>query len=383
MEEKHQISLMRATPPHLDALAKALQETWGHLSVTDEDLAWQFRQHRYNGSDQDKAAGIRWIGERIKPLPDISRMMVTNGTMNSILLLTSAIVGAGNVLLTEELTFPQVYTLAGIANVRVCGVRIDEHGMVPDDFERKCRELVPRAVYVNCTVHSPTAYVMPTERRRTIANIARRYNVQIIEDEAQALYLDGLPDSFATIAPDLTWYLMGLSKYLSLGIRMAFVVAPSERALAEILTRLRPISTWHPAPLMASIISHWIHSGIAQNLLGLARVEVRKRQTVIAEVLSGLPGFRGSNGIHFWLTAPDGIDSEDFAKAIAEAGVLVRPSRLYSGDHEPRLQGIRPGVGDPVDLAETRHAAEIIRTVHQHLAGRAPAGSNPLRSLSA
>lgn len=362
-----QISLMRATPPHLPALAETLQKTWAALADSDDNLAWQLRQHRYNGNEEDRSAGVKWIGNRVTPAPTLDRMMVTNGTMNSILLLISSLAGAGNVLLTEELTFPQVYTLAKMAAARVQRVRIDHQGLVPDDFEQQCRQHAPKAVYVNCTVHSPTAYVTPNERRHAIADIARKYGVQIIEDEPQALYLDDLPESFATIAPDLTWYLMGLSKYLSLGVRMAFVVAPSQRALASILERLRPISTWHPAPLMASIITRWIGSGAAQDLLRLARFEVQKRQAIVSEVLSDIDGFQGSSGIHFWLSAPIGVDSEQFSRAIGDAGILVRPSKLYAGGCEPRLQGIRPGVGDPVDLAETRYAVDIIRSIHQQL----------------
>ncbi|KRR11400.1 PLP-dependent aminotransferase family protein [Bradyrhizobium valentinum] len=368
--DRKQVSLMRATPPHLPAFSEALQKTWAAFAESDETLAGQFRQHRYHGNEEDRAAGVEWIGNRIRPTPGLDRVMVTNGTMNSILLLTSSLVGPGKVLLTEELTFPQVYTLAKIAAVEVQGVRIDQQGLLPDDFERKCKQHAPKAVYVNCTVHSPTAHVMPTERRRAITEIARKYGVQIIEDEAQALYLDNLPDSFATMAPDVTWFLMGLSKYLSLGIRMAFVVAPSERALVNILERLRPISTWHPAPLMASVITSWIRTGVAQTLLELARIELRKRQAIVSEVLSDIDGFQGSPGIHFWLPAPAGVDSEQFSRAIGEAGILVRPSKLYAGDREPRFHGIRPGVGDPVDLAETRYAVEVIRGIYKQLRDR-------------
>lgn len=363
MDQK-QISLIRATSPHLPALSEALHKTWGAFAESDQDLVSRFHYHAYDGNEEDRSAGVEWIGNRVRPAPALDRMMVTNGTMNSILLLASFLVGAGNVLLTEELTFPQVFTIAKIASVDVQGVRIDQQGLVPDDFERQCKQRAPKAVYVNCTVHSPTGYVTPTERRSAIVDIAREYGVQIIEDEAQALYLDDLPDSFATIAPDITWYLMGLSKYLSLGIPMAYVVAPSERALANILERFRPISTWRPAPLTASVITRWIRTGVAQNLLQLARAEIRKRQAIVSELLSDIDGFQGSSGIHFWLPAPDGVDSEQFSRAIGEAGVLVQPSKFYAGDHESRLRGIRAGVGDPPSLAETRHAVEVIRGIY-------------------
>lgn len=368
--QQNQISMMRASAPRLGVFADALRATWQELAESGESLAPQFQTHRFNGTEADRAAGIAWIGARIAPSPALDRVMVTNGTMNSILLLTSSLVGPGNVILTEELTFPIAYTLTKIAGAQVQGVQIDDAGMVPDDFERKCIAFKPKAAYVNCTVHSPTAYVTPTDRREQIADIARRYGVQILEDEAQALYVNDAPESFATIAPDITWYMMGLSKYLSLGIRMAYVVAPSSRALDAVLERLRPVTTWHPAPIIATIVTRWMETARAGTLLDAARAEVHERQAIASEILLGVEGYRGSSGIHFWLRAPRGVSSTEFSQAIGAAGVIVRPSRLYSGDHEPRFQGIRPGVGEPADLAEMTRAVEIIRDVHHQLAGR-------------
>lgn len=357
-----QISLMRATPPYLPEVSQALRKTWISMAESDEDLVWDLRQVHYD-REENHSAGLEWIGNRIRPAPIMHRVLATDGTINAILLLLSSIVPPGNVLLTEELTVPQVYAISRIASVEVKRVRIDQQGLVPDDFEQKCKQHAPKAVYVNCTVHNPTAYVTPVERRRAIAEIARRYCVQIIEDESQALYVDHLPDSFATIAPDITWYLMGLSKYLSLDVRMAFIVAP-ERRLPDNLVRLRQALTWHPEPVMASIVTRWIRSGVARNLFNSVRTEVGKRQAIVSELLSDIEGFRGSSGLHFWLPAPAGLDSEQFTRMISEAGILVQPSKVYADGSGARLEGIRPSVGDPVDFTQIRYAVEVIRDIY-------------------
>lgn len=364
---QQQISMMRAAAPKLQAFADALKLTWQELANSGESVAPQFQTHRFNGTDEDRAAAVSWIGDRISPKPALDRLMVTNGTMNSILLLSSSLVGPGNVILTEELTFPIAFTLTEIAGAKVEEVEIDDVGMLPEDFERKCEQFKPKAVYVNCTVHSPTAYVTPIDRRVQIAEIARRYGVQIFEDEAQALYPENVPYSFATIAPDITWYMMGLSKYLSLGVRMAYVVAPSSQALSAILDRLRPVTTWHPAPVLANIVTRWIETGRAQELLGAARKEAHRRQLVAQGVLKGLDGFKTSRGIHFWLQSPPGVGSTEFSQAIGDAGVIVRPSQLYSRANKPRFQGVRPGIGEPVNIEEMRRAVELIREVYERL----------------
>ncbi|MCK1292473.1 aminotransferase class I/II-fold pyridoxal phosphate-dependent enzyme [Bradyrhizobium sp. 30] len=361
--DRKPISLMRATPPHTPASSEVLQKALAicaqYLHLAGPPCQWRICE-----TDEDRFTGLEWIGNRIRPGPALDRIMVTNGRAHSTLFLMSSLVGPGNLLLTEELTSPQVYSLAKIAAVEVQGVRIDDQGVIPDDFERKCKRHGPKAILLNCTIHTPTAYVTPTERRLAILSVARKYGVQIIEDDAQALYLDEPPESFATMAPDMTWYMLGCSEYLNRGIDLAFVVVPSQCLLTDSLERLGPISIWHPTPLAASVISRWIRTGVAQDLLQLARVEIRKRQAIVSELLSSIDGFRGSSGVHFWLPAPAGIRGEQFSRAIATAGILVQPSKVYAGHCEPRLEGIRPGIGSLLDLNETRYAMEIIRDIY-------------------
>nr|WP_249815405.1 PLP-dependent aminotransferase family protein [Bradyrhizobium sp. 168] len=355
---------MRATPPYLPALSEALQKTLATFATSEDTLARYFRQSQYDWCEETRSSGVEWIGTRVKLAPAVDKMMVTSGATSTILLLTSFLVPPGTVLLAEELTLPQVYAIAKITSVRVQSVRIDQQGLLPDDLEQKCKHYAPKAIYLNCTVHSPTTHVTPIERRRAIADIARKYGVQIIEDDSQALFLDDLPDSFATIAPDITWYSIGLSGYFGDAVRLAFVVAPSACDLAAVHRGSHLISTWRPAPLTISIATHWIRTGVARTLLQLVRTETRKRQQIASELLSEIDGFRGSNGTHFWLPTPTGVDSEQFSRALAEAGIIVRASKLYAGDYEPRLQGIRSGVGEPVDVDQLRRAMEIIRDIY-------------------
>src|SRR6202000_3063949 len=135
--------------------------------------------------------------------------------------------------------------------------------------------------------------------------------------------------------------------------------------------------TWHPAPIMAHMVTRWIETGQARRVLDATRTEVRARQAVVAETLAGIEGYRGSSALHFWLPAPPGIDSTQFAEAIAEAGLIGRAARLYAGDGAPRAQGVRPAVGEVDSVADTRRAVETLRDVYRKLAA-APA----LRSVA-
>jgi DNA-binding transcriptional MocR family regulator len=367
------VSFIRATPPALSILGGSVRAALADISSGLEDRAELFRQHRFDGSPIDKECAVRWLSQRLTP-PSAERTLVTNGTMNSLLLLMATVVGANGVLATEAMTFPQVKTLAALFDIRVVGVACDAHGLRPDAFEAQCLSAMrPRALYCQPTIQSPTATIMPTARRSEIAAIARRHHVAVIEDEAQALYAERAPPPLASIAPEITWYLMGLSKYLSLGIRAAFVVAPSADEAQRVLARVRTLSTWHVAPLVASLVTRWIRDETAYRLFHAARDELHARQALVREVFGDLAQFRGSDGLHFWLAAPAGCSGEELTRAASAAGVLVRPSELYAvGTATP---GVRPAIGDP-SRDELLDGLRALRLVFDRLAAHSSSTNN-------
>ncbi|MBM0105956.1 PLP-dependent aminotransferase family protein [Steroidobacter sp. S1-65] len=364
------IGFLRATPPPLGILGAGVREALHKLTAACDGHAELFRQHRFDGTADDKALAARWLSPRLGQEPSPDRIIVTNGTMNSLLLLQATLLGPGGRLATEAYTFPQVKVIASLFNVDIVGVEMDQHGLRADALEDICRSpRKPTALYCNPSIQSPTATVMPASRRRDIAEVARRYQIAIIEDEAQALYAEDLAPPIATFAPELSWYLMGLSKYLSLGIRTAFMVAPSSTAAQALLARVRTLSTWHPAPLVATLVMDWIRTGAAHAILEANRTELRARQQLVREVFQNIPGCRSSYGLHFWLPAPHNRSAAQLERAAFEAGVPVRASDLYAMNSGPAtMHGVRPAIGDAPNREQLVQGLRVLRNVYEELA---------------
>ena len=361
---------LRATPPPLDILGGSVREALRSIEAACDDRAELFRQHRFDGTSDDKTLAAQWVSQRLGHEPPPERVIVTNGTMNSLLLLQATLLGPRGLLATEAYTFPQVKVIASLLNVDTVGVAMDEHGLRADSLDEMCRSpRKPAALYCNPSIQSPTATIMPGFRRREIAEVARRHRLIIIEDEAQALYADDLAPPIATLVPELGWYLMGLSKYLSLGIRTAFMVAPSPAAAQVLLSRVRTISTWHPAPLVASLAMEWIRNGTAHAIVQANREELRARQQLVRKVFQDIQGCRSSHGLHFWLPAPHNSNASQLERAAFEAGVPVRASDLYAVDSGPAtLQGVRPAIGDPPSREQLAQGLRALRNVYEELA---------------
>ena len=79
----------------------------------------------------------------------------------------------------------------------------DDAGLDPEPFAALCAADLPKALYLNPTFNNPTTAVMTPERRAAVCEIARRYNVPIIEDDPYIWLCPGRPLPRAAMAPEL------------------------------------------------------------------------------------------------------------------------------------------------------------------------------------
>jgi DNA-binding transcriptional MocR family regulator len=340
---------------HLARSVAALSEQCNLGLLTHESVP--------RGTEADRIAGGRWLARRFgEPLP-AARVMVTNGTQSAILILLRRLVGHDGLLVAERLSYGPLRLLAQIAGVRVHGLDIDADGVVPDAFEAACRSLRPRALYLNPTVQNPTTAVMPTQRRADIADIARRYEVAIIEDDALGgLHLDA-PKPIAALAPDCTWYVMTTTKCLSHGLRLAYLVAPSPAEADRVIGPVEHLSYWHPAPLLAAMVRHWIDTGVADQIAQSIRAECVAREAAAREILAGLQMESKPGSMHIWLRLPEHWSSREFMSVAERHGVLLRSSELFAVDEQPTPNAARLSLSTPHSLEAVRRGLERVRVI--------------------
>src|SRR5262245_17463306 len=109
-------------PLFRDALSAVLKK---------RDLAETVGAHGFVGTERDRAAGARFLARRLGAVPEWRHVVVTNGTQSALDRLFEGLVGRGGTLAVEELTYPAVKAIAGRLGLRLCPVRIDEHGIDP------------------------------------------------------------------------------------------------------------------------------------------------------------------------------------------------------------------------------------------------------------
>lgn len=328
------------------------------------DNALLMTYHLGGGSDSDRKAGATWLAPMFGPL-DAGQLVVCPGAQAALAALILALTAPGDVILAEPMTYPGLRAAATQFGRRIIAVDTDRHGMAPAMLEEACRQHKPALVYLNPTLQNPTALTMPARRRKELAGIAQRCHVRIIEDDPYWLLAHAAPPPIATFAPDQAIYISTLSKCLTPGLRVAFVLVRDPHERERFLAALRSFALM-AAPLTAALATQWILDGSAGRLMEGVRQEARLRHRMARDVLAGrYSGF--DDGLHVWLELPAYWSSAQLARAADSEGIAVTPAEAFATGGAA-VNAIRISLGSIKDRARLQAGLQRL----SHLLARRP-----------
>jgi len=276
-------------------------------------------RHRTAGADWASRYGINTAADSV---------LVCNGAQHALAVVLSAIAEPGDLVVTEGLTYPGMKVLANMLRLKLMGLPMDENGLMPGGFESVCRKRRVRALYLMPTIQNPTGTTLPEARRRRIARIAAEYDVAIVEDDVHRLLAEDPPPPLQTLAPERTYFVAGLSKAVTGGLRIGYLIAPPHAV--ERLIQSLWATCWMVAPLTAEIATVWIEDGTADQVLARKRDEARARQDMARHLLNGLSYRTSPHSFHLWLRLPGEWDGASFAVEARRRGVAITPADAFA-----------------------------------------------------
>ncbi|WP_211233757.1 aminotransferase-like domain-containing protein [Comamonas composti] len=339
------LDLSMNTPPPPDGvdfddmLKQGLSQV---LMRTDAELLMAY--HLGGGSDVGRKAGAHWLAPMFGHL-DAEQVLVCPGAQAAIAALILALTEPGDAIFAEPASYPGLHAAATQFGRRLVVVEADQHGMRPEMLEQACRQHPPGLVYLNPTLQNPTAITMPEHRRKTLASVAQRCRIRIIEDDPYWLLAEAPPPPIAHWAPEQVCYISTLSKCLTPGLRVAFVLLRNPQERERFLVALRSFALM-VAPMTAALATQWIFDGSAAGLMEGVRKEARLRHRMAWDILAGRYSGAG-DGLHVWLELPGYWSSAQLAQAAGREGIAVTPAQVFATDatHSASVNAIRISLG--------------------------------------
>ncbi|WP_312410145.1 PLP-dependent aminotransferase family protein [Shinella sp.] len=354
------LSIIRAV--YLDAHEAASREIFRELA--ESDIASFMRPCRpIAGLERHREIARLWL-QPMGVSAGAERILVTNGAAHSIFLALSCIIRSGDVVLCENLTDHGIIGLSNILGFSLKGLPTDAEGILPEALEAACTAGGVRALVIIPTLNNPTGHVAGAERRRAIAEIARRYGVFVIEDEVYRPMIEEDLPSITELLPALGFFVTSFTKTVLTGLRVGYLVVPPAYSIraASILR----VSSWSGTYLTAEIASRWVENGMAQHLLSLQREEARVRQSIAADILGD--HFASSHPLSLcsWLKLPQHWTEDGLVRALASQNVAVTPSEPFIAG-PGHGGGIRICLGGRMSHASLKKALTTVRHAFEQL----------------
>jgi len=297
---------------------------------------------------QQRAAGAKWVslaGIDVEP----NRIVVTNGAQQALMATFAVLTKPGDVVLTENLTYPGIHSLADLFRVQVKGLDIDDEGVVPESLEAACAAGPVAAIYLTPNIHNPTATTLPLSRRKEIARIVNHFNIPLVEDDAYGSLVGGNPPPIFSLAESDCYYVSSTSKAIAPGLRIGYLVAPAR--MTQHLSNTVHTTTWSAPPINAEIITSWVETGVVETIIEMHRAESGRRLKLAQQILADYDVVIPEVGYHVWLRLPNEWRNADFVQAAHANGVAVSPSNVFSVDPSNELPAVRVSLGLPQTLS--------------------------------
>lgn len=317
--------------------------------------------------DTDDPLLVEQIHTRLLPRRGVwatpSEILVTVGAQQALYIIASLLVADNSTVGIEDPGYPDARNIFAVSTSQLVGLSVDEAGLIVDKRLDRCDY-----IYITPSHQSPTTVTLPLQRRRALLNRAADVNFVVVEDdyESETNFVgDPTPALKSLDQNDRVIYVGSLSKTLAPGLRLGYMVGPSElvreaRALRRLMLRHPPANNQRAAALF---LARGHHDSLVRRLSHAYRDRWQAMGNALAQHMpesARVPTFGGTS---YWIKGPDGLDAKELQRQALEQGILIEAGDVHFLSEHPPVNYFRLGFSSiSVDRIEPgiRKLADLI-----------------------
>lgn len=305
---------------------------------------------------EHRSAAAGWM-RRPGFSPAVEDMVICCGVQHAMHAVLATIAKPGDVVVTEAVSYAGIKAIAALSGFQLRGLPFDSEGMEPQAFEEACRRGA-KILYTTPTLHNPTAIIMSAGRRREIARIAEAYGAAILEDDVYGFLAPQGPLPLAAYAPGNTYYLLGTSKSIAPGLRVAYAICP--HGMQQQIANAVRTTVWETSPLMSALLANWIEDGTADKIIAFKRAEVATRHELAKRILTQTTPPKHTTP-HWWIALPEAWRAEEFTEECRKRGVAIKPAAAFAINRDEVPRAVRICLAAVATQQRLQDGLEIIQ----------------------
>ena len=222
----------------------------------------------------------------------------------------------------------------------------DDSGLIPESLDRVLASGKVKFIYLVPTFQNPTGRTLPLERRRQIADIIKKYNALLVEDDPYGAlrYRGQAITPIKALAPDNVVYISTLSKVFAPGLRIGFCHAPEQ--IRKWLVIVKQGIDLHTSTFNQALAAEYIAGGFLKRHLPKIIDLYRPKQEAMLTALDRYfpEEFKWSypeGGMFLWVEGPQGFDMEKLYWKAVKRNVAFVPGKYFYASPDEGIETMR------------------------------------------
>ena len=302
-------------------------------------------------------------------------ILITTGAQQIMDLATKSLVNEGDVVITEAPSFIGSLNTFRSYNAKLVGVKIDDDGMNMEELEKALQtHKNARFIYTIPNFQNPSGITMSLEKRKKMYELAKKYNVLILEDNPYGdLRYSGeyIPCIKSFDEDGIVLYAGSMSKVISPGIRVAYVIAPKPIFQKMVVCKQgNDVHTNIWSQMVCNeLITKYGFDAHLEKLRNLYRKKAQFMMDLMDKYLvpMGITYAKITGGLFTMCTLPDYVDMQEFCKDAIKNKVCVVPGNAFLTDESEECHTFRVNFSTPTDEQLEKGIKLLAKTAEKYI----------------
>lgn len=260
-------------------------------------------------------------------------VMVANGSLQLLDMITRITVEPGETVLVESPTYDRAITIFERAGAQVVGVGLTEDGIDLDELSKVFEKFEPKLFYVIADFQNPTGITTSSYKRERMVELAEDHGTLIVEDSPyrKLRYRGEEVPTIRSFDHATVAQISSFSKLISPGMRVGWLVGKSD--LVEQVARYAEDTYITPNLLSQGIVNQLLRNGwVDENLnelISLYRPRLEATLASLEEYFPEADWIEADGGffVGLWLPKPEKLDR--FSREAEKEGLVLSSSEGF------------------------------------------------------
>lgn len=312
------------------------------------------------GHKHQRVAAMNWM-RKFGVSSDEEHTALFSGSQNAISAALLSLFKLGDTIAVDYFTYANLIGTAKLAHIRLLPVAGDGQGMLPQALDECCCKNRMAGIFLMPNYANPTGITLPEERKKALAEVIRKHDLTLIEDDTAVSMPGKTYVSLFSLLPEQTLYICGNLRHLCGGLRVTAAAFP-ERFRTHLLNGLFLLNI-RTSALDAEIMTELILNGKAESVLEEKRLMALRANRIFDRIFPGSAAGENENLFRI-VPLPDNLTNPvECESRFESAGVKVLHSGRFSVLSRPGRNFLRLSVSSAGTEKNLRAGLLMVREV--------------------